>query len=118
MLRGMLKAKFRSWAAGQQLMVESIVGIQTVKASAVEPLFERKWEERLAAFVTDELRREAARASKRRSRTKFLAKLTSAGILFFGVLAVIDGSMTVGGLIAFNMISRLISKPIMRMSQL
>ena len=116
-LRRLLKLKFRAWASGQQLMVESIVGIQTVKASAVEPLFERKWEERLAAF---------ARASfdakllgvKATTATKALSKLTSAAILFLGVLAVIGGQMTVGGLIAFNMISRLISKPIMRVSQL
>ena len=51
MLRRLSKARFRAFAAGQQLMVESVVGIQTVKSAAVEPLFERKWEERLAAFA-------------------------------------------------------------------
>ena len=49
---------------------------------------------------------------------KFITKATSALILFLGVLAVISGSMTVGGLIAFKMIARLIAKPIMRISQL
>jgi ATP-binding cassette, subfamily B, bacterial HlyB/CyaB len=117
MLRRLLKAKFRAFARGQQLMLESIVGIQTVKALAVEPLFERRWEERLAAYAhtTFEATLLGVKAS---TITTFVSKLTSATILFFGVLNVISGSMTVGGLIAFNMISRLISKPIMRTSQL
>ena len=117
MLRRLLKAKFRSWAGAQKLIVESIVGIQTLKSSAVEPLFERKWEEQLAGF---------ARASfdasmlgvKASTTTTLIAKLTSATILFLGVLAVIAGNLTVGGLIAFNMIARLITKPILRVSQL
>ena len=117
MLRRLLKAKFRSWAAGQQLMVESIVGIQTVKASAVEPLFERKWEERLAAYARTSFDAKLL-GVKASTVTKLLSKITSATILFLGVLAVFAGKMTIGGLIAFNMIARLISKPIMRISQL
>lgn len=117
LLKRLLKAKFRSWAAGQKLMVESIVGIQTVKSAAVEPLFERKWEERIAGFAQASFDAKLLGA-KAGTITKFVSKLTSATILFLGVLAVIDGKMTVGGLIAFNMISRLISKPILRISQL
>ncbi len=117
MLRRLSKAKFRSWAAGQQLMVESIVGIQTVKAAAVEPLFERKWEERIAAYARTSF--DSTMLGVKASTTvNFVTKVVSALILFLGVLAVISGSMTVGGLIAFKMISRLISKPIMRISQL
>ena len=117
LLRRMAKARFRANAAGQQLMVESVVGIQTVKSAAVEPLFERKWEERLAAY---------ARASfdskmlgvKTGTTVKFVSKLVSAAITFLGVLLVMGGSMTVGGLVAFKMIARLVNKPIMRISQL
>jgi subfamily B ATP-binding cassette protein HlyB/CyaB len=39
-------------------------------------------------------------------------------VLFFGALQVVDGTMTVGGLIAFNMISRRMTQPIVRLSQL
>lgn len=116
-LRRLLKAKTRSWALGQQLMVESIVGIQTVKAAAVEPLFERKWEERLAAFA-----RTSFGASllgvKAQTAVSFISKVTTAAVLFFGVLAVIGNHLTIGSLIAFNMIARLISKPIMSIAQL
>jgi len=117
MLRRLTKAKFRAFARGQQLMVESIVGMQTVKALAIEPLFERRWEERIAAYAQTSF--EAALLSVKATTTVTLVtKLTSATILFVGFINVINGSMTIGGLIAFNIISRLISKPIMRISQL
>src|SRR4029079_3677578 len=38
--------------------------------------------------------------------------------LFFGAQQVISGSLTVGGLIAFTMISNRVTQPIMRTSQL
>ena len=116
-LRRLLKAKFRSWASGQQLMVESIVGIQTLKAAAVEPIFQRKWDERLAAFAKTSFDAKMLGVTAS-TAVKFISKVTGALILFLGVLAVISGSMTMGGLIAFNMISRLVSKPIMRLAQL
>jgi len=117
MLRRHAKARFKAWAAGQQLIVESVVGIQTVKAAAIEPLFERKWEERLAAYARTSFdsRMLGVKAS---TTVTFVTKVTSALILFLGVLDVISGGMTIGGLIAFKMISRLIAKPIMRISQL
>ena len=116
-LRKKLKSKFRSWASGQQLMVESIVGMQTVKASAVEPIFQRKWEERLAAYAktTFEAKMLGVTAS---TVVDLTSKVTTALLLFFGTLSVLNGDLTVGGMIAFNMIARLMSKPIIRIAQL
>ena len=116
-LRRMLKTKFRSWASGQQLLVESIVGIQTVKAAAVEPHFRRRWEERLAAFAKASFQAKMAGVTAS-TAVDFVSKLTTVVVLFFGAMAVLDGSMTVGGLVAFNMIARAMTSPIMRVSQL
>ena len=116
-LRKKLKSKFRSWASGQQLMVESIVGIQTVKASAMEPIFQRKWEERLAAYAKTafEAKMLGVTAS---TAVDFVSKIATALVLFFGTLSVLNGELTVGGMIAFNMIARLMAKPIVRIAQL
>jgi subfamily B ATP-binding cassette protein HlyB/CyaB len=115
-LKRMLKQKFRRWSAGQQLMVESIIGIQTLKAAAVEPTFMRKWEERLSSYVKVSF--EATMLGVLASTAvEFLTKLSTAMILFFGALQVLDGGMTVGGLIAFMLISRQLTSPILRMSQ-
>ena len=50
-LRNKIKERFNTGAASQQFLVESIVGIQTLKAAAVEPILRNEWEERLAAYV-------------------------------------------------------------------
>jgi subfamily B ATP-binding cassette protein HlyB/CyaB len=116
-LKRMLKQKFRRWAAGQQLMVESIIGIQTLKAAAVEPIFMRRWEERLSAFVKVSFEATMLGVLAGTS-VEFVSKLSTAAILFFGALQVLNGSMTVGGLIAFSMLSRRMTQPILRLSQL
>jgi len=116
-LRRMLKARFRRWAAGQQLLVESIIGIQTLKAAAVEPLFQRRWEDRLSAFVRSSFEAKMVGVTAA-TVVELMTKLQFALVLFFGTLEVLGGTMTVGGLIAFSMISRLMTQPILRMAQL
>ena len=49
---------------------------------------------------------------------QYVSKIGTALILFIGAEAVIDGSMTVGELIAFNMIAGQVVQPILRLSQL
>ena len=116
-LRKKLKSKFRSWASGQQLMVETIVGMQTVKASAMEPIFQRKWEERLAAYAQTAFQAKMLGVTASTVVT-FVSQITTALLLFFGTLSVLNGDLTVGGMIAFNMIARLMAKPIIRIAQL
>ncbi len=50
-LRAKINQRFNTGAASQQFLVESIVGIQTLKAAAVEPILRNEWEDRLAAYV-------------------------------------------------------------------
>jgi ATP-binding cassette, subfamily B, bacterial HlyB/CyaB len=49
---------------------------------------------------------------------QYVSKVTTALILFVGAQSVIDGAMTVGELIAFNMIASQVVQPILRLSQL
>lgn len=116
-LRKKVKEKFRRWSSGQQLLVESIVGIQTLKAAAVEPMFQRRWEERLSAYVQSGFDASIMGAAAQ-SATEFVTKLSTAIVLFFGVQLTIQGSLTIGGLIAFVMISNRVTQPIMRTAQL
>ena len=50
--------------------------------------------------------------------TEFLSRLTTALILYFGVQAVIAGTLTIGELIAFVLISNQVTQPILRTAQL
>jgi ATP-binding cassette, subfamily B, bacterial HlyB/CyaB len=116
-LREQINEKFNRGARSQQFLVESIVGAQTLKAAGVEPMMQAQWEERLAAYVRTSFDA-GVTGTLGQNLIQYVSKVTTALILFFGALSVIDGSMSVGELIAFNMIASQVVQPILRLSQL
>ncbi len=115
--RRRLKDKFRRWSKAQQLLVETVVGIQTIKASAVEPIFQKLWEERLSLYVKAGFG-STMLGTVTQTGIQFVTNLQIALVLFFGTQLVISGNMTVGGLIAFSMIGQRVTQPILRSAQL
>ena len=116
-LRELINERFNRGARSQQFLVESIVGAQTLKAASVEPQIQAQWEERLAAYVSTSFDTSVL-SSAGQNMIQYVSKIGTALILFIGAEAVIDGSMTVGELIAFNMIAGQVVQPILRLSQL
>lgn len=116
-LRDRINERFNRSALSQQFLVESIVGVQTLKAAAVEPMLKNQWEEKLAAYVKTSFQ-SVMLASVGQNAIQYVSKATTALVLYFGALAVIEGQMTVGALIAFNMIMGQATAPILRLSQL
>lgn len=116
-LKHRIDEKFDRGALSQQLLVESIIGMQTLKASAVEPVVAAQWEERLAAYVQSSFAATML-AAKGQTAIQYVNKITSAALLLFGAQAVIDNELTVGGLVAFNMIAGQVFQPVLRLSQL
>jgi subfamily B ATP-binding cassette protein HlyB/CyaB len=116
-LREQINEKFNRGAISQQFLVETVVGIQTVKASAVEPTMRAQWEDRLAAYVRTTFGATLTGAGGQ-SAIQYVSKLSTALLLLFGAKAVIDGDLTVGELIAFNMIAAQVAQPVLRLSQL
>ena len=51
-----LDLKFARGAENQAFLVESITGVETLKAMAVEPQMQRRWEEQLAGYVSASFR--------------------------------------------------------------
>jgi subfamily B ATP-binding cassette protein HlyB/CyaB len=117
LLRERLNEKFNRGAESQQFLVESIVGMQTIKASAVEPVAAAQWEERLAAYVRAAFQTTMLGA-KGQNAIQYVNKLSSAALLLFGAKAVLDNELTVGELVAFNMIAGQVAQPVLRLSQL
>ncbi len=116
-LRELVKEKFNRGAMSQQMLVEAIVGAQTIKSAAVEPAMQTQWEEKLAAYVTTSFD-SGLIGSGGQMAIQYVNKATSALLLLFGAKAVIDGDLTVGELVAFNMISGQVAQPILRLSQI
>lgn len=115
-LRNMINEKFNRGSLSQQFLVETVVGIHTVKAGAVEPVMQAQWAERLAAYVKTSFDVTMLGAGGQNA-IQYVSKISTALILLFGAKTVIDGGLTVGGLIAFNMIAGQVAQPILRLSQ-
>jgi subfamily B ATP-binding cassette protein HlyB/CyaB len=116
-LRTRLKDKFERGAASQALLTESVTGIHTVKASAVEPQWQERWERQLAGYSAA-VQRVSNLNNTGSQAIQLISKLTLAAILFFGAREVMAGALTVGGLVAFNMFAQRVSAPVVRMAQL
>jgi subfamily B ATP-binding cassette protein HlyB/CyaB len=116
-LRKRLDVKFARGAENQALLVETVTGIQTVKATALEPAFARRWDKQLAAYVSASFKTQNL-ASVANEGVNLIGKLVNAATLWYGARLVMDNQLTVGQFVAFNMFAGRVSQPIMRMAQL
>jgi subfamily B ATP-binding cassette protein HlyB/CyaB len=117
LFRARLDEKFRRGAENQAFLVETVSGVETLKAMAVEPQMQRRWEEQLAGYVNASFRIQNLGNYASQS-IQLVAKLVTAAVLFFGAKAVMAGSMTVGELVAFNMFAQRVSQPVLRLAQI
>ncbi len=116
-LRHRLDEKYERGSANNALLVESVSGIQTIKAAAVEPQWQDRWERQLAGYSAAN-QRVINLGNSGSQAVQLISKLSLAAILFFGAREVIGGAMTVGALVAFNMFAQRVSGPVIRMAQL
>lgn len=113
-IRSRLEERYRMSSKQNSYLVETITGMQTVKSLGIEGEMNRRWEEKLSEYIETGY------------RLTMLGKVTGAigqmlqrgmliGILYIGVTEVIGGRMTVGQLIAFQMIAGQFSGPMVRL---
>lgn len=117
LLRKRLDEKFARGADNQAFLVETISGIGTVKATAVDPRMTRTWDTQLAGYVAAGFR-VTRLANIGQQGVQLVQRLTAIAILFLGARLVIDGELSLGQLIAFNMLSGQVTAPIVRLAQL
>jgi subfamily B ATP-binding cassette protein HlyB/CyaB len=117
LFRHRLNEKFQRGAENQAFLVESVTGVETLKAMAVEPQMQRRWEEQLAGYVAASFRVTSLGNTASQS-VQFVSKIVTAAVLFFGAKLVIDGNLTVGELVAFNILAGRVSAPVLRLAQI
>jgi len=115
--RRRLDEKFRRGAENQAFLVESVTGVETLKAMAVEPQMQRRWEEQLAGYVAASFRVLSLNNTASQA-VQLVNKVTVALILYFGAKLVIEGYLSVGELVAFNMLASRVSAPVLRLAQM
>lgn len=116
-LRALLDEQFRRGAENQSFLVESVTGIGTLKSMAVEPQMREQWERQFSGYTQTGFA-VTKLANWGSHLIQLVSKLTTVAILFFGAKAVIAGDLSVGSLVAFNMLSGRVAAPILRLSQL
>ena len=117
LFRRRLNEKFQRGAENQAFLVESVTGIETLKAMAVEPQMQRRWEEQLAGYVAASFR-VLSLGNTASQVVQLVSKVVTAAILYFGARLVIEGSLSVGELIAFNILASRVSAPVLRLAQM
>ncbi len=116
-LRRRLNEKFARGADNQAFLVENVSNIETVKAMAIEPPMTRRWDTQLAAYVAAGFR-VGVLANVGQQAIQFVGKLVNVATLYFGAKAVISGQLSIGQLIAFNMLAQRVAMPVLRLAQL
>ena len=117
LFRRRLEEKFDRGAENQAFLVESVSGIQTLKAMAVEPQMQRRWEEQLAGYVHSSFS-VLSLGNWASQAVQYINKVVTALTLYFGAHLVIEGNLTVGELIAVNMLAGRVAQPVLRLAQL
>lgn len=116
-LRSRLNESFNRGAENQAFLVETINGIDTLKSMSVEPLVTRKWDNQLAGYVAASFKTQTL-SNWANESVGLVGKLVTVATLWLGAKLVIEGQLSVGQLIAFNMLAGRVSQPIMRLAQM
>lgn len=116
-LRQRLNEKFARGAENQAFLVETVSGVDTVKSLATENHWVRKWDNQLAGYVKSSFKTTTV-STFANSGVTLINKIVTVAIMYFGAKLVIEGKLSVGQLIAFNMLAGQVSQPVMRLAQM
>lgn len=116
-LRGWLNETFNRSADSQSFLVETITGIHAVKAHAAERTARDRWEGLFARFIRTGFKASTT-SNISNNLGDFLTNFSSLLILWFGAKLVIDHQLTIGQLVAFQMLSGRVTGPLLRLVQL
>lgn len=112
--RKRISDKFEAGAESQSFLVESITGAATVKTLALEQHFTRRWNDLLGHYVKTSFN-VVNTANMANSIGGFLQQLSTFLILWVGARLVMANELSVGQLVAFQMLSGQVSGPILRL---
>ncbi|ASY65928.1 putative secretion ATP-binding protein (plasmid) [Sinorhizobium sojae CCBAU 05684] len=108
-----LQALYKAEGDRQSLLVETVHGMRTVKSLALEPRQRRVWDDQSARSISVRFRVEKI-STFAQAITGLLEKLMSVAIVGLGALDVFSGAMTIGALVAFNMLAGRVSGPLVQ----
>jgi len=115
--RRRLEALYIAEGDRQAMLVESIHGSQTVKALSMEPVQRKKWDQKSAQAVAMHYRVGKISITAT-TLSKLLEKTMIVVVVWMGAQLVLKDQLTVGSLVAFQMISGRVSGPLVQIVSL
>ncbi|WP_443088726.1 type I secretion system permease/ATPase [Vibrio sp. SCSIO 43137] len=115
-LRARVTREYELSADNTAFLAESVTGIETIKTTATEEKFLQRWEKQLASFIRAAFKAKVVGIWAGQG-IGLIQKLTSALVLWWGVTLVMEGQLSAGELVAFNMLSGHVTQPILRLAQ-
>ena len=116
-VRKQIQAKSVAAAKTQSHLVEVLSGIQTVKSQGIELRTRWKWQDLYVDYVADGFNNTVV-GTANSSISTFINKGSSLIVVWMGAALVVEGNLTMGGLIAFRMIAGYVTSPVLRLSQI
>ncbi|WP_446469585.1 peptidase domain-containing ABC transporter [Xenorhabdus stockiae] len=112
-----VEKQFTHAALNTSFLTETVAGAETLKSLAAEPRFTRRWDSQTENMVSTSY--EVQQWDNRSSHlVMLLQKVTSAVIIWLGASEVLSLHMTIGQLIAFNMMVNHTQQPLAKLVQL
>ncbi len=109
-----LEQLYQAEGERQAMLVETIHGMRTVKALALEPERRKMWNDRTARTIKRHFG--VGRISTATNAVVGgLDKLSSVAVVFFGALFVFEGKLTVGELVAIQMLAGRVGGPLVQL---
>lgn len=96
------------------LLIEAIDGVESVKAASAEWKLEDRWRELTKTITTTDLKSKLLTAFST-SSTQSIQQLSYVGIIAAGAYSIVNGDLTMGGLIACSIISGRALTPLAQM---
>lgn len=102
---------YRAGAQRNATLVESLVGLEAIKALGAEGVMQRKWESS-ATFLARASAQLRLLSASTINGTQWTQQLVSVAVVVVGVYLIADGQLTLGGLIASTMLASRAMAPI------
>jgi ATP-binding cassette subfamily C protein LapB len=96
------------------LLIEAIDGVESVKAASAEWKLEQRWRELTQTITTTDLKSKLLTTFST-SSTQSIQQLSYVGIIATGAYSIVNGDLTMGGLIACSIISGRALTPLAQM---
>lgn len=112
-----VEQQFGHAATNTAFLNETVAGAETLKSLALEPRFVRRWDEQTRQMVEAGYRVQQLNNASQHG-VMWLQKLVTVVVLWLGASEVIALQLTIGQLIAFNMMASHVAQPLSRLVEL